>query len=113
MQAAKYVPPPKFDIVVKPDGERVLVVPRGELDLGSISRLESEIGVVRARRPAAVVLDLRELTFMDSTGLRLLVQLAASADTDGYAFSIIDADGPVRRLLVLTQLRDRFEHAEP
>jgi anti-anti-sigma factor len=59
------------------------------------------------------VIDLRGLRFMDSTGLRLLVRLDAEARSDGFSFSIIDADGPVRCLLDLTQMRDRFQQADP
>jgi anti-anti-sigma factor len=112
MQAA-HVPPPQFDVVVREEPQRALVVPRGELDLATVTRVDREIDALRSRGFTSVVLDLRELTFMDSTGVRMLVRLASKADLDGFTFSIIDAEGPVRRLLLLTQLRDRFTHADP
>lgn len=102
-----------FHVAVRPDRERVLVAPQGELDLATAPLLDREIEALRAQRFDAIVVDLRELTFMDSTGLRLLVRLDAEAEANGGSFSIIDAEGPIRRLLTLTQLRDRFHHATP
>lgn len=102
---------PGFDVDVRPERERVVVIPRGELDLVTVVVLEKAIHQQLSRGVPAIVLDLRELTYMDSTGLRLLLQLDGEARSGRFAFSIIDADGPVRRLLTLTALRGRFTHA--
>jgi anti-anti-sigma factor len=59
------------------------------------------------------VLDLRQLTFMDSTGLHLLLRLDADARSHGRSFSIIETDGAVARLLTIAGRRDRFQHATP
>ncbi len=46
-----------------------------------------------------VVLDLRSLEFMDSTGLRVLVQIYARARSDEFRFVILCGDGNVRHVL--------------
>jgi anti-sigma B factor antagonist len=111
--AVEPIPSPIFQVDVIPERERILVTPRGELDLSTVGCLEAEVQELRSRGFTAIVLDLRQLDFMDSTGLRLLLRLDAEARSDGFSFSIIDADGPIRRLLDLTQMRDRLEQAEP
>jgi anti-anti-sigma factor len=99
-----------FEIDVRPARSRVIVTPRGELDLATVGGLEAEVTDLRARGFTAVVLDLRELTFMDSTGLRLLLRLDEAALADGWSFAIVDdGGGPVRRLLELTCLTQRFQ----
>jgi anti-sigma B factor antagonist len=65
-----------FDLTVAPDpqgGRRITL--RGELDLGTTGRLEAAL--VEAGRP--VVLDLSRLSFMDSTGVRVLLEAAERA----------------------------------
>ena len=103
---------PLFRVDVQPERERVRVIPRGELDLNTIPQLETQIEALRSGGFRRIVLDLRQLTFMDSTGLRLLLELDAESRADGFRFAIIDGEGPVRRLLQLTGIEDRFEHAD-
>ena len=111
--AIEPIPSQTFQVEVVPDRTRVLVTPRGELDLSTVDRVEEEVQDLRSRGFTTIVLDLRQLEFMDSTGLRLLLRLDAEARSDGFSFSIMDAEGPVRRLLDLTQMRDRFQQADP
>jgi anti-sigma B factor antagonist len=103
---------PLFRVEVQPEREGVRVIPHGELDLGTVQQLETQIDELRSGGFATIVLDLRELTFMDSTGLRLLLELDAESRADGFRFAIIDREGPVRRLLELTGIEGRFEHAD-
>ena len=103
---------PLFRVAVQPERERVRVIPYGELDLATVEQLETQIAQLRARGYPTIVLDLRQLTFMDSTGLRLLVELDAESRSDGFRFAILDCAGPVRRLLELTQIDGRLEYAD-
>jgi len=103
---------PVFWVAVEPQREYVRVTPYGELDLVTVEELGTEIDQLRSDGIAAIVLDLRQLSFMDSTGLRLLLSLDAAARSDGFDFSIVDGEGPVRRLLELTRLDGRFARAD-
>jgi anti-anti-sigma factor len=88
---------------VEPDRERVIVRPVGEIDLASVGVVEGPLTDLLASGFAALVLDLRGVTFMDSTGLRLLMRTARRAEADGVDLAIeIDPAGPVHRLLELT-----------
>jgi anti-sigma B factor antagonist len=100
--------PARFTVEVRPERDRVVVVPQGELDLATIEPLRSELDGLVERGFAQVVLDLRELEFIDSSGLRLLLQQCRREDA---AVSLIDGVGPVKALFDLTGTRGllRFE----
>ena len=67
-----------FDLQVERNGGRARVAVRGELDLGTAARLERCLAELLERREP-VLLDLRELTFMDSTGLCALLKAREQA----------------------------------
>jgi anti-sigma B factor antagonist len=76
----------------------------GEFDLGAETRFEEEIASLLDDATATVMVDLRGLTFMDSTGLRALVSLYKRADHGSFDFAILCEDGNVRRVLRETGL---------
>ncbi|MBB4662282.1 STAS domain-containing protein [Conexibacter arvalis] len=80
----------------------------GELDLATVGILEQTVQDLLASGCPGVVLDLRELAFIDSTGLRMLLRLDDLASDCGRRFGIVEGTGPVRRLLRLTGLDARF-----
>jgi anti-sigma B factor antagonist len=74
----------------------------GELDLSTAARLCHVIASVDARR---VTIDLTELTFCDSTGLRALVGAVREIEIRGGRASVlVAADGMLERLLDMTGL---------
>lgn len=85
------------------------VVLRGELDLATAPQLESILDALAAEPVPAVLVDLRELRFMDSTGLRLLIQADARARRDSRALTIIRAPGRIARLFALAGVDERLE----
>jgi len=105
---------PLFHVEVRPEHEheRVRVVPHGELDLATVPQLEAEIARLRASGCATILLDLRRLAFMDSTGLRLLLRLHDQARSDGFRLAIADREGPVRRVLEITRTAGWFQYVE-
>jgi anti-sigma B factor antagonist len=78
------------------------VVPSGELDLGSVGQLADALREA-ARRQLDVRLDLGELTFMDSTGLALLIELAQDAKADGWNLRMVDPSPAVARVIAMTR----------
>lgn len=77
-----------FSIETRQDGERLVVRPCGELDLATAPDLE-ELVIGRLADGARVVLDLRGLSFMDSSGVRVLVAAHARASDDGGELTIV------------------------
>lgn len=82
------------------DGERVIRL-RGELDIESAPDLER---VLLRPRPARqrVVLDLAELKFMDSTGLRVLLRARTAADEGRWEIQLRNVPPTIRRLFDMT-----------
>jgi anti-anti-sigma factor len=68
-------------------GGRVRLVAVGELDIASAPLLEAALSEHRAAE-ASVVLDLSGITFMDSSGLKVLVRAANEARSNGWAFAV-------------------------
>lgn len=97
---------PSFDVVVDRTGERLLATPSGELDLATAPLL---IAALRAHDGCPqVVIDLRGLSFMDSSGLRLLVSEQARAQEEGYELSLVRGGPEIARLLRLTRLDEQL-----
>ncbi|MGH2969359.1 MAG: STAS domain-containing protein, partial [Solirubrobacteraceae bacterium] len=81
--------PEAFSVRIEQHGEAAVVVPTGELDLATAPALEAALQ--RALESAAsgrVVLDLRELDFIDSSGLRTLLTARRRAEDAGAQFSL-------------------------
>ena len=81
-----------------------LVTVRGEVDMATASQLVDAIGNV-AGNP---VVDLSEVTFMDSLGIRGLVQAQRALRERGHQLILRDPSPSVRRVLELTSLIDFF-----
>jgi anti-sigma B factor antagonist len=69
----------------------------GEFDLTCEERFQDELGATLDSEIERLVLDLRGLGFIDSTGLRMLVQLDNLAKQDGFDFAVLCGSGLVRR----------------
>ena len=82
----------------------------GELDVASTPELEAEL--VRATDKELVVVDLRELEFIDSTGLGVLVKAHDRAREAGRRFALVRGLGQVQRLLGLTGLSEQLAVAD-
>jgi anti-sigma B factor antagonist len=92
---------------VRPDGVHVEL--SGELDLATASKLEDELKRVERDEPPMIVLDLRPLAFLDSSGLRALLSADARAREAGYRLVLIRGDERVQRVLRIKRLDERLE----
>lgn len=93
----------------RPDGRRTVVSVSGEIDLATVDRVE-RVAADALASAESVALDLREVTFIDSTGLRLLLELDDLAMAGGRALTLLPG-ATVTRLLELTGLDRRFQRA--
>lgn len=95
-------PAPEFSVTRRPSGEAVVVAPVGEIDLATVDELAQALDAAR-EEAGSVVLDLREVTFMDSAGLRLVLE----ASRAGGAFAVVRGPREVQRLFDLVGLDER------
>lgn len=89
----------------------VTVTLEGDLDLASATELEVVVSPMIAS-DRVVVLDCEGLTFMDSTGLRLLGRLHQAAQAAHHRLLLGRVSEPVRRVLQVAGLVDYFEYVE-
>jgi anti-sigma B factor antagonist len=93
-----------FRCEVVPDRDGVVIAPRGELDMATIGAVEKELRQARNAGFERLVLDLRGLTFMDSTGLHLVTRWTNEASRDGFKFEIEPGPPSIQRVFKLAQM---------
>jgi anti-sigma B factor antagonist len=98
----------RFASAVQVEEGRALVVLRGELDLAHASALTSVVEQADVAAVGAVVLDLRELKFLDSSGLRALLRAQEVCTERGQEFGITEGSGQVKRLLEVTRAHEQL-----
>jgi len=96
-----------FECEVEPHRETVLIRPIGELDMTTVDQFASTLGEITTGGFGRVVLDLRELTFVDSSGLRALLEVQGIAARRS-SLQIIPGPEPVQRIFHVTGLVDRL-----
>jgi anti-sigma B factor antagonist len=90
-------------------GEAVVVTIRGEVDLATAPELELCLQRAFGESADGVVLDLDGLTFIDSSGLRVLVALAKDARSRDASFTLTNVPRHAQRVLDLTGLSEWFD----
>jgi anti-sigma B factor antagonist len=93
-----------LDLSTRAHGDRVVVRVGGEVDLETASQLGDHAAVALLEVSPHLVLDLSEVTFMDSTRLKVLLTVQRRAGLAGGSFAVTGATRPVLRLLSLTGL---------
>jgi anti-anti-sigma factor len=86
-------------VKVESEDGSVVVYLRGEIDSSNAESLEAEIGraVVGAQ---TIVIDLEAVEFLDSSGLRLLMQLSAGATEADASFAVVASPNSVARSVI-------------
>jgi len=82
---------------------------QGELDLASSQRLEEELMRLEDERPPLITLDLRGVTFIDSTGLSALINADFRARKSDRGLRIVAGEGAARRILRTVGLLERLD----
>ena len=98
-----------FDVTADDRGDSVHLRLSGELDISTAPKVEDELARVEPNRPELIVLDLTDLAFMDSTGLRLLIAADTRARQQGRRLLIVKGPEAVQRVFRITRLEERLE----
>jgi anti-sigma B factor antagonist len=101
---------PTLEFETTRNGAVAVITATGELDLSGAALLEGELERL-AEEPdlATVVLDLRGLEFMDSSGLRLVVLADMQARESGRRFVLVRGTETVHRVFEITRMSERLE----
>lgn len=98
----------QFQVDVRQEGAATVVAVKGELDLASGPELESRLDKITGPQTRLVIVDLRNLDFMDSTGLSILVRAHQRLSEEGCEIGLVRGSQQVQRLLDLTGVADRL-----
>jgi anti-anti-sigma factor len=84
----------------------------GELDLASVSTLEKAVDATLAEGVRQLVLDLGDVSFVDSSGLRLFIVLSQRAGAEGWKLSMTRPQEQAMTVFVVSGLEDNLPFAE-
>lgn len=98
-----------FSVRVERNGDVTRLILAGELDLACARELETALVGAEEGRPSRLVLDLRDLRFMDSTGLRLFLSADDRARREERRLTIVRGPDPVDRVFRIARLDTRLE----
>lgn len=92
---------------VEPD-ETVVVTFTGVLDLETIRAAEAAFADAEEHRPKRIVVDLSDVEFIDSTGLRLIVSADARSRREGRLLELVRGPDRVHRVFRMTLMDERL-----
>jgi anti-sigma B factor antagonist len=99
----------RIDVDTRIEDQLAVVTPRGELDVAGTPLLEDALAEVTGEPGLlAVVVDLSQLEFMDSSGLRAVVVADRRLRDEGLAFALVPGGEPVQRVFELTRMTERL-----
>jgi anti-anti-sigma factor len=85
---------------------------RGELDMATAPKLEEHLMLVEQDGVRAVLLDLRDLTFVDCAGLHTFLKAKSRAADNGHRFALVGAKDQLRRILDVTAAQGVMDEQE-
>jgi anti-anti-sigma factor len=101
-----------LEVQLEQAGERVVVRARGELDVVSASAFEAELrGAIRAS-DFGVILDLDGVTFLDSTGLRVLIAASTLCLTSRRELIVLCASPQAKQVIETSGLEELLPLAD-
>jgi anti-sigma B factor antagonist len=99
------------DLHIRAEQDRtgITIILEGDFDLTGADRFWAVFNEALAASPRSIILNTRGLTFIDSSGLRALLQVRAAATEAGVAFRVSEPSPALRRLAEMTGIDDLLE----
>jgi anti-sigma B factor antagonist len=99
----------RLGTAVRVERETAIVALSGELDLPNAPLLDGALEQPEVVGASNIVLDLKELRFLDSSGLRAILRAQRLADRRAQGFAITEGSGQVQRLLSITHASEQLQ----
>ncbi|MBT8250794.1 MAG: STAS domain-containing protein [Acidimicrobiia bacterium] len=101
---------PRLNVTTSDHQGAALVHIDGEIDLSTAPQLERELANTLDSRN--LIVDLRDVEFMDSTGIGVLVRTSRKVTADGRTMQLVCAAGPVKRVIEVSGLESVIDVVE-
>ena len=98
-----------LDVETSRIGDTIVVSLSGELDVATAGSVEKALLEAEEHAPERILLDLRDLRFIDSTGLSLLINADRRGQRAGRRVTIVSGGGPPERILRTVGLDTRLD----
>jgi anti-anti-sigma factor len=101
-----------FRVSTKIDGESASIAIVGELDLSTAPRVEEALDDLLANRARRVVIDLSQVAFVDSSGLRMLIAMSDRSGEEGWTLALVRPPEPARSVFQITGAEQNLPFVE-
>lgn len=101
--------PDPFSIAVTEDGDRVFIAPTGGIDIATCPVLRSRMSELAKEGFASLVLDLRQVTFLDSSGVRLILERISDPQVE---FGVVAGNPSVQRIFEILGITEMIPLVE-
>lgn len=91
------------------ESDRLVLVLHGDLDLDTLATAQHEVAAAEGQEPAVLVLDLSQLEYVDSSGVRLVLLAQHVADDVNRRLAVRLGHGPTRRVFDMLGITGRLE----
>ena len=98
-----------LDVTLGHAGDAPLVALRGELDLSTTPKVEHALARLESNGASVIIIDLRGLTFLDSSGLRLILEADGRARREDRRLLVVPGPREVQRVFRVTLTDARIE----
>jgi anti-sigma B factor antagonist len=98
----------QFEVAASGQPGTAVLRARGEIDVASAPEFHDALSGLIAEGPAILVVDLSDVSFIDSTGLGVLVSAEKQTRADGHGLRLVVTHPQITRLLELTGLDEVF-----
>src|SRR3954452_20860351 len=95
-------------VVMRTERDVARVCPFGDVEVSTVGQIREQVENATASGARHVVLDLRGVTFLDSTGLHLVLETDAASRAQGWEFGLVGGPAGVQRVFDLTGARARL-----
>lgn len=112
MSRSGYDAPEPLRIELEPRRDTIVLAAHGDIDLDTAGQLEQQLSDLLERGFRRVVLDLRKVSFLDSTGLHVVLDASAASGRAGVEFAIVQGPTPVERLFEVTQTESALQFVD-
>lgn len=103
---------PQFEARTEARNGVARIAMAGELDLATAPILTEELAVVEQDGAGVIMLDLRDVSFVDSSGLHVFLQAHQRASSNGHRLILIGASPSIRRLFAMTNTEFLLDEQE-